>query len=67
MRSVNPAIIPRNHLVEAAIQAGHKDQDFSLFHRLSEALATPFADPSDQSFTRPPEPDQVVQNTFCGT
>lgn len=67
MRSVNPAIIPRNHLVEAAIQAAHKDQDFSLFHRLSEALATPFADPSDQSFTRPPEPDQIVQNTFCGT
>ena len=67
MMSINPAVIPRNHLVQAAIEAAHEDQDFSPFHRLTEALQSPFSDPADAALTQPPKPEEVVQNTFCGT
>jgi uncharacterized protein YdiU (UPF0061 family) len=63
MRAVNPAVIPRNHLIEAAIVAAVEHQDFSEFHALVDSLAHPFAD-AEQS---PPRPDQRVLATFCGT
>ena len=34
MLATNPAIIPRNHLIEEAIQAATHEGDFSLFHEL---------------------------------
>jgi uncharacterized protein YdiU (UPF0061 family) len=67
MQSINPAIIPRNHLVEAAIRAAYADQDFSAFHSLVEALHTPYAEPSEPSLMLPPKQDQQVHHTFCGT
>ena len=67
MLSVNPAIVPRNHLVEAAIRAAFSEQDYSVFHALTEALETPFSDPTDPAFSQPPEQSQHVHHTFCGT
>ena len=67
MASVNPAIIPRNHLVEAAIQAAYRDGNFAVFNGLTEALETPFVDPADVHLTMPPAVTEEVQNTFCGT
>jgi serine/tyrosine/threonine adenylyltransferase len=67
MRAANPAFIPRNHLVEEVIQAGLKG-DFAPFERLIEVLSKPFEDQPDAArFTLPPEPEQVVHQTFCGT
>ncbi|MFQ6552061.1 protein adenylyltransferase SelO [Aestuariibius insulae] len=66
MRSANPAIIPRNHRVEAMIQAAVAG-DYGPFHALNAALKTPFADPEDTTLTAPPEPEERVQATFCGT
>ena len=67
MRSVNPALIPRTHRIEQAIQAGVAG-DYTLFHRLNAALETPFADPGDRAdLTRPPTVEEVVPKTFCGT
>lgn len=67
MQSVNPAIIPRNHLVEAAIDAaleGHLEP----FETLVAKLQTPFDEPRESpELALPPQPHQVVQNTFCGT
>ena len=40
MDSVNPAVIPRNHKVEEALQAG-EEGDLSPFHNLLKALANP--------------------------
>lgn len=68
MRAVNPVLIPRNHQVEAAIRAAVTDDDFAPFHRLVDALARPFDDrPGIADLTRPPRPDEVVHQTFCGT
>lgn len=67
MDAVNPAVIPRTHRIEQAIQAAVAG-DLAPFHRFNAALATPFADPGDVAdLTRPPMPDEAVAQTFCGT
>lgn len=71
MRSANPVIIPRNHRVEEAIQSAYKG-DYTAFHRLHEALRTPYAENSAENsdvsdLETPPRPDEIVQETFCGT
>ena len=68
MRRANPAFIPRNHLVEAAIEAAQDRGDFEPFHRLVDRLAQPFDyAPDDRDYALPPRPEQVVHQTFCGT
>jgi uncharacterized protein YdiU (UPF0061 family) len=67
MRAVNPAFIPRNHRVEAAIQAGLRD-DFGPFEELLAVLSRPYEDQPDfAAYMDPPEPHQRVTRTFCGT
>jgi uncharacterized protein YdiU (UPF0061 family) len=67
MRAVNPAIIPRNHLVEAAIEAAVRRDDFAPVERLVTALATPFEDRHEfADYAEPPAPGQGVYRTFCG-
>lgn len=67
MEAANPALIPRNHQVEAAIEAGLTG-DFSLFERLITALATPFTlAPADADLARAPTSAETVSRTFCGT
>ncbi len=64
---VNPAVIPRTHRIEQAIQAGVAG-DFAPFHRLNAVLATPFTVTEDNTdLTRPPTEDEIVPQTFCGT
>jgi uncharacterized protein YdiU (UPF0061 family) len=67
MKATNPAIIPRNHLVEAVIQSATMGE-FGPFHALVDALADPFADRHEgTAFALPPRPEEAVQQTFCGT
>lgn len=67
MSRANPVIIPRNHQIEAAIQAGIEG-NYAPFHRLAKAFVQPFApQESDMDLTRAPLPDQRVLRTFCGT
>ncbi|GAA6207621.1 YdiU family protein [Cognatishimia sp. WU-CL00825] len=67
MRMSNPYLIPRNHQVEAVIQAG-VNADFAPFHRLHAALAAPFQGTADTSdLTAPPAENERVLATFCGT
>ena len=46
MRAVNPAFIPRNHRVEAVIQAAMNNDDYAPFEELLTVLAKPFEDQS---------------------
>lgn len=67
MLASNPAYIPRNHQVETMIQAG-VDGDFAPFEKLHEILKTPYDDhPEHHEYRAPPEPEQEVKRTFCGT
>jgi uncharacterized protein YdiU (UPF0061 family) len=67
MRAANPAFIPRNHLVEEALTAAEQG-DFGPFETLLEVIVRPFDDqPGREVYRLPPRPEQVVQQTFCGT
>jgi serine/tyrosine/threonine adenylyltransferase len=68
MRKVNPAFIPRNHRVEAVIQAAMNNDDFAPFEELLTVLSKPYEDqPAFAAYAEPPLPDQRVLQTFCGT
>jgi serine/tyrosine/threonine adenylyltransferase len=68
MRGVNPAFIPRNHRIEAVIEAAVNRDDFAPFEELLAVLSKPYEDqPSLSAYAEPPEPHQRVLKTFCGT
>jgi uncharacterized protein YdiU (UPF0061 family) len=68
MYVANPVFIPRNHLVEEALQAATAQHDFAPFNQLVDVLAQPFAyQPELARYATPPRPEQVVRQTFCGT
>ncbi|TKW78439.1 MAG: YdiU family protein [Bradyrhizobium icense] len=68
MHRVNPAFIPRNHRVEAVIQAAVNNDDYAPFEELLTVLARPFEDqPAFAAYAEPPEAYQRVTQTFCGT
>jgi uncharacterized protein YdiU (UPF0061 family) len=68
MRRVNPAYIPRNHRVEAALNAASEEGDVKPFLKLLEILQKPFDDQPDAAgFELPALPEERVINTFCGT
>jgi len=66
MQRHNPAFIPRNHNVEAALEAASAG-DYSLMTQLLDVLATPYDHSRDlPSFSAPGPADRAYQ-TFCGT
>ena len=68
MQTVNPVYIPRNHQIEAAIRAAEDHDDFSVFHALHEVLQNPYEQQQGkEQYMQPPQPDEVVHRTFCGT
>ena len=68
MRMANPAFIPRNHIVEAALDAAVWKQDFQPFEKLLNVVSRPFEDRPDLEFyTTPARPEEYVSQTFCGT
>lgn len=68
MCQANPVFIPRNHIIEAAIDSASQQQDFSLFNKMVDALATPYTyNPDYANFALAPKQDQIVKQTFCGT
>ncbi len=67
MRAANPARIPRNHRIEAVIEAGI-DDDFAPFHKLHAALKEPYLERAEfAEYESSPTPEEEVRETFCGT
>jgi uncharacterized protein YdiU (UPF0061 family) len=68
MRANNPAVIPRNHRVEAALNAAVQHSDFAPLETLLAVLSSPFDLKSSYTeFRNPPASHERVQQTFCGT
>jgi uncharacterized protein YdiU (UPF0061 family) len=66
-KSVNPAVIPRNHKVEEALQAG-EEGDLEPFRNLLKGLEKPYEDGEHLApYQIPPKPEEKVTETFCGT
>jgi serine/tyrosine/threonine adenylyltransferase len=68
MRSINPAVIPRNHRVEEALNAAVQDSDYSVMEKLLNALSEPFAySPEQEVYCELPPDTEGPYRTFCGT
>ncbi len=68
MRAVNPLFIPRNHRIEAVIQAAEERDDLAPFEELLSVLAKPYEEqPGRESYALPPAAHERVLATFCGT
>lgn len=67
MQASNPALIPRNHLVEEALDAAVDANDMAPLQALLSALSHPFdTKPLAEKFTTAPSLDKHYK-TFCGT
>ncbi|MEK5039424.1 protein adenylyltransferase SelO [Sporosarcina sp. FSL K6-3457] len=67
MRNSNPAVIPRNHRVEEALEAAVERGDYSVMEQLLDVLAHPFAhSPEQADYATLPESDGPY-HTYCGT
>ncbi|MBT2765828.1 protein adenylyltransferase SelO [Paenibacillus sp. ISL-20] len=68
MRSSNPAVIPRNHRVEEALEAAEKHGDYSVMERLLDVLSKPYAhSPEQAEYSTLPELSTRPYRTYCGT
>lgn len=67
MHSLNPAVIPRNHKVEEALEAA-SEGDMKPFLTLLAAVQNPYQNHERiKRYQSPPTPSERVYQTFCGT
>jgi uncharacterized protein YdiU (UPF0061 family) len=67
MDQANPAVIPRNHLVEEALAAATAGE-LAPFSRLVDAVTRPFEErPGFERYAEPAPVDFGDYQTFCGT
>jgi serine/tyrosine/threonine adenylyltransferase len=67
MDRINPVYIPRNHLVEEALEAA-TDGDFAPFHQLLEVVIDPYHEREGFARYASPAPASFgPYRTFCGT
>ncbi|MFY9179895.1 MAG: YdiU family protein [Venatoribacter sp.] len=67
MRQHNPTIIPRNHLVQQALEAAQQG-DLSVFNALFDALQRPYDERDENDpFSQAPSGQETIFQTFCGT
>ena len=68
MRKSNPAVIPRNHRVEEALEAAVNEGDLSVMEKLLNVLSSPYVYSTEQEeFCTLPAPSNLPYRTFCGT
>ncbi|HDQ40895.1 MAG TPA: YdiU family protein [Desulfonatronum sp.] len=67
MQAHSPAVIPRNHRVEEALDAAN-NEDFTIMERLLAILTRPYDNtPGQEEYRSPPPPSWSGYRTFCGT
>ncbi|CAM5425424.1 Protein adenylyltransferase SelO OS=Lysinibacillus sphaericus OX=1421 GN=selO PE=3 SV=1 [Lysinibacillus sphaericus] len=68
MRDTNPAVIPRNHRVEEALEAAVTRGDYRVMDKLLQVLSQPYAHLAEQAaYATLPAPSNCPYQTFCGT
>jgi uncharacterized protein YdiU (UPF0061 family) len=68
IRAENPIYIPRNHLVEAALNAAESESDYSQFEQLLAIITNPFTEQQGKEvYAKPPLMVDPNYKTFCGT
>lgn len=67
LKKINPIYIPRNHLIELAINDAYNNQ-FDTIKNLHQILKDPYTKKEvEEKYSQPPSKEQIVKNTFCGT
>ena len=68
MHQANPAIIPRNHRIEQAIEITVDQEDYGPFEKLLEVLSSPYVELEGlRKYILPLKPEEHVLQTICGT
>ncbi len=67
MEANNPAVIPRNHRVEAALEAAVAEGDLGPIRDLLAVLSNPYRATDDAARYGPPPAGMAPYRTFCGT
>lgn len=68
LRQANPAYIPRNHRIQAALDAAIEQSDFQPFESLLAILRRPYDEqPENIAYRTLPTASERVHQTFCGT
>lgn len=68
MKKSNPCYIPRNHLVEEALEAATLGYDYTHLLKLMEVLEKPYAlRELSEKYTLPPSGGEEHYRTFCNT
>ncbi len=68
MRQNNPQIIPRNHLVEEALEAASKESDYTKFNELLNAISHPYSEGKElKKYQEMPNLVDTGYKTYCGT
>jgi len=69
MKKNNPLIIPRNHIVEEAINNVCKNNDYSKFNDLLKVIKEPYEYINNTDYFQSPAPLNYTKNykTYCGT
>lgn len=68
MKKINPVFIPRNHLIQRAIDEALKGKELVTFNRLRQALKHPFDEIEGfADFYLPAQEGEEVTVTYCGT
>lgn len=67
IKTINPTIIPRNHQIQRAIDHAY-NKDYEPLLEMFGAFKSPFnVAEQHQYLINPPQPDERVHQTFCGT
>lgn len=66
MKNNNPAVIPRNHRVEAALDAAQKG-NYSVMEDFLRVLSSPYESPYQSEYCTPSAPSNQPYQTYCGT
>ena len=67
LNSINPIYIPRNHLVQKAIDLSYKGE-MSFAREFMKVLSDPFTEREEfAQFSLPPKREERIERTFCGT
>lgn len=67
MKKNNPAIIPRNHRVEEALEAAVKNENYTIMEKLIDALSNPYEHSDKQAIYATPDNSARPYVTYCGT
>ncbi len=64
--NINPTVIPRNHIIEKIINESYSG-NFDDLYEFENILKYPYDRIVKEKFTKPPNDNEKIYETFCGT